>query len=213
MPDAIKFVNNYSDLSNEMGFQFEFNCNRCSTGYRTKFKAAKTAAVSNALGLAGSLFGGLFSTASEVSNNVKTVTWQKSHDEAMENSIKEISPSFIQCPRCQSWVCREKCWNQEKGLCKGCAPDLGVEASAAQADRTREEIWAHAKVADGEKPSDVDWNKKLKASCPKCEAALPKNTKFCPNCGTDVTKSSTCVKCKANLVAGAKFCAECGEKV
>ena len=65
----------------------------------------------------------------------------------LREAAEQLRPDFIQCPRCQSWVCREKCWNKTKGLCKNCAPDIGVEMAAAQASRSVEEIWAHSKMA------------------------------------------------------------------
>jgi len=68
------------------------------------------------------------------------------HDKAFEEAIEEIKPSFVQCPRCSKWVCKERCFNNDKGLCKECAPDVGVEMAAAQASRTVEEIHAHAQV-------------------------------------------------------------------
>ncbi len=33
----IEFTRNYSDQSTDKGFQFEFYCDRCGTGYRTRF--------------------------------------------------------------------------------------------------------------------------------------------------------------------------------
>ena len=44
-----------------------------------------------------------------------------------------------------------QCWNDGKGLCKNCAPDLGVEMAAAQSSRTVEEIWAHSKMAEADR--------------------------------------------------------------
>jgi hypothetical protein len=38
MSDGIEFASNYHDLSTDRGFQFEFYCNRCHSGYRTSFK-------------------------------------------------------------------------------------------------------------------------------------------------------------------------------
>jgi len=37
MGERIRFSGNYSDLSTDKGFQFEFNCSRCGTTYRTRF--------------------------------------------------------------------------------------------------------------------------------------------------------------------------------
>jgi hypothetical protein len=38
MMDKIQFTRNYNDLSTETGFQFEFTCDRCGTGYRRASK-------------------------------------------------------------------------------------------------------------------------------------------------------------------------------
>lgn len=133
MSEEIVFVSNYSDLSTDEGFQFEFICNRCGTGYRTPFKGSVTGTISGVLDTASSILGGVFGTAAEVSDRVQSSTWEKAHDDAFREATNEIKPKFIQCPRCSTWVCREQCWNTKKGLCKECAPDLGVEMAAAQA--------------------------------------------------------------------------------
>jgi RNA polymerase subunit RPABC4/transcription elongation factor Spt4 len=52
--------------------------------------------------------------------------------------------------------------------------------------------------------------------CPKCNAVLDANAKFCPQCGTKITPLAVvevCPKCKAKLPKGAKFCPSCGEKI
>lgn len=214
MSENMEFVTNYNDLSTNTGFQFEFVCNRCGTGYRTQFKETAAGMVSGVLDTASNLFGGLFHAAAEVGEKVRSSSWHKARDSALEAAIKEIKPSFIQCPRCSSWACRKACWNNKKGLCKECAPDLGVEMAAAQASRSVEEVWAHAAMAEEDKKlSEENWRENIMATCPKCEAPLPANVKFCPGCGAKVKTSDACPKCKAKLTPGAKFCPECGGKV
>lgn len=210
----VQFVSNYNDLSTNRGFQFEFVCNRCGTGYRTEFEASVTGTVSGVLDAASSVFGGIFGTAAHLGEQARSAVYQKAHDEALEKAIAEIRPDFVQCPRCQSWVCRAGCWNNKKGLCKGCAPDLGVEMSAAQASRSVEEVWAHACMAEEDKKlGEENWRETIRASCPKCEAPLATNAKFCPECGEPVKRAVHCTQCGAKLEPGAKFCAECGNKV
>ena len=51
----IEFTNNYRDFSTEQGFQFEFNCERCGTGYRTSFQPYVIGKISGALDTASSL--------------------------------------------------------------------------------------------------------------------------------------------------------------
>jgi membrane protease subunit (stomatin/prohibitin family) len=214
MNGKIEFVSNYSDLSTDKGFQFEFNCDRCSNGFRTQFRPWAVGSVSSVLDAAGSLLGGVFNTAADVGERVRSAGWQKAHDEAFQEAVQEIRPSFIQCPRCSTWVCRKACWNSKRGLCKECAPDLGVEMSAAQASRSVEEVWAHAKMAEEDKKlAEGNWRETIVASCPNCGAPQATNAKFCPECGTKIKTSEQCSQCGAKLTAGAKFCPECGEKV
>jgi membrane protease subunit (stomatin/prohibitin family) len=44
--------------------------------------------------------------------------------------------------------------------------------------------------------------------CANCHAHVAAGGKFCPECGTALSKH--CTNCNASLPAGAKFCAECG---
>jgi membrane protease subunit (stomatin/prohibitin family) len=213
MNGKIEFVSNYSDLSTDKGFQFEFNCDRCSNGFRTRFRPWTVGSVSSVLDAAGSLLGGVFNTAADVGERVRSAGWQKAHDEAFQESVQEIRSSFIQCPRCSQWVCRKSCWNSKRGLCKECAPDLGVEMSAAQASRSVEEVWAHAKMAEEDKKlAEGNWRETIVASCPNCGAPQATNAKFCPECGTKIKTAEHCSQCGAKLTAGAKFCPECGAK-
>lgn len=53
-------------------------------------------------------------------------------------------------------------------------------------------------------------NDQLK-KCPKCNANLPSNAKFCIECGTKL--ENICPKCGAVNSIDAKFCPECGEKL
>ncbi|HQG57600.1 MAG TPA: zinc ribbon domain-containing protein [Candidatus Dojkabacteria bacterium] len=214
MSEEIRFTNNYEDLSTDNGFQFEFKCDKCGAGYRSAFKPYVAGGVSQVLNTAGNIFGGILSHAASISEDVRSATWQKAHDQAFVEATKELSSKFIQCPRCNAWVCREKCWNVKKGLCKECSPDLGVEMAAAQSSRSVEEVWAHAAMAEEDKKLGAEnWRAGVVGSCPECETPLATNAKFCPNCGQKLVDDSKCKKCGAKLQPGAKFCAECGEKV
>jgi len=214
MGDKIAFTTNNTDQSTERGFQFEFNCDRCGTGYRSRFQPFGVGTVASALDAASSLFGGVFNSAADVGERVRSAAWEKAHDEAFVKAMEELKPDFVQCPRCSTWVCRKSCWNDQRGLCKECAPDLGVEMAAAQASRTTEEIWAHSKMAeeDREMLKDESWRAGARATCPKCNAPLAKKVKFCPDCGAAIQADRFCTGCGAKLEPEAKFCAECGAK-
>jgi membrane protease subunit (stomatin/prohibitin family) len=210
----IEFTRNYSDLSTNQGFQFEFFCDRCGTGYRTHFQPSVLGKAASALDAASSLFGGVFGQAADLGERARSATWEKAHDEAFTKAMEELKPDFIQCPRCSAWVCRKSCWNSKKGLCKNCAPDLGVEMAAAQASRTVEEIWAHSKMAEEDKEmlKEESWRAGVRATCPNCNAPLTANVKFCPECGAKIQTQMHCTKCGAEISPGTKFCPECGTK-
>ena len=48
--------------------------------------------------------------------------------------------------------------------------------------------------------------------CYKCGAKIKENAKFCPECGAKQGKKA-CSECGAKVRAGAKFCPECGESL
>ena len=214
MDEFIEYVSNYTDHSTDQGFQFEFFCNRCGSGFRTPFRACAAGTVASVLDTANSLFGGVLGRAADVGERVRSATWERAHDQAFKQATEEMKPQFIQCPRCSTWVCRKGCWNDKRGLCKGCAPDLGVEMSAAQANRSVEEIWAHAAMAEEDKKlARENWRETIRASCPKCEHPLEVNARFCPSCGEKLKAVAFCSECGDKLQPGAKFCAGCGKKV
>src|SRR5271169_3035549 len=138
--DAIEFTRNYTDHSTDRGFQFEFHCDRCGNGYKTAFEAWSMGTVSGALDAASSLFGGVFGEAANLSERARSATWQQARDKALVEAVQQIKPNFLQCPKCSSWVCKKNCWNQQRGLCKNCAPDLAVEISAQQSVKALDQI-------------------------------------------------------------------------
>jgi hypothetical protein len=215
MGDKIAFTRNYSDHSTDKGFQFEFNCDRCGTGYRTRFAPFALGTVTTALDAANSLFGGILGRAADLTERARSATWEKAHDDAFVAAMTDLRPDFIQCPRCSTWVCKKSCWNTLKGLCKNCAPDVGVEMAAAQASKTREKIWESAQVSQEDEKAvtnEKTWKSGVKAACPECNAPLAGAPKFCPECGAKIQAEKFCAECGAKLAPGAKFCPECGTK-
>jgi membrane protease subunit (stomatin/prohibitin family) len=58
--------------------------------------------------------------------------------------------------------------------------------------------------------------------CPNCQAHIPSTSKFCPNCGQNMTVAQTppnpapgkkCPKCNSLNAASATFCQNCGNKL
>jgi membrane protease subunit (stomatin/prohibitin family) len=212
--DAIEFTRNYNDHSTDRGFQFEFHCDRCGNGYKTQFEPWAMGTVSGALDAASSLFGGFFNEAANLGERVRSSQWQQARDKAMVEAVQQIKPNFLQCPRCSSWVCKKNCWNQQRGLCKNCAPDLAVEISAQQSSKAVEKIQSDI-TADTEDVQVIGsvGTAKVQASCPNCHAPLASNAKFCAECGYKLADAARfCTNCGAKMAPGTKFCAECGTK-
>ncbi|MFZ6029146.1 MAG: zinc ribbon domain-containing protein [Chloroflexota bacterium] len=215
MSDRIEFTRNYADQCTDKGFQFEFYCDRCGTGYRTRFSPFALGTLTSALDAGNSLLGGLFSKAADLTERARSATWEKAHDDAFTAAMQELRPEFIQCPRCSSWVCKKSCWNARKGLCKSCAPDVGVEMAAAQASKASEKVWENAQASDEDTKvigNQKAWKAGVRASCPHCNAPLDGTPKFCPECGQKIQAEKFCVECGTKLAAAAKFCPECGTK-
>jgi hypothetical protein len=214
MANAIEFTSNYNDLSTQHGFQFEFKCERCENGFRTNFKPFALGSVDSVVSTASSILGGIFGSASNVTNQMAEAQRERAKEAALLEAINELKPHFIQCPRCQAWVCRKNCWNQKRGLCKNCAPSLEVEVAAAQSSKGVEHAWAQAVVAEEEEKQIAASPRETKvACCPQCGAALGSTTaKFCPECGAKINVVKHCTECGSKLEPGAKFCGECGHK-
>ncbi len=50
-------------------------------------------------------------------------------------------------------------------------------------------------------------------TCPNCHAQIAANSKFCPECGYNMTQKLECPQCHQEYQPGTKFCANCGNKL
>jgi hypothetical protein len=205
----IKFVRNYDDQSTERGFQFEFYCDRCGSGYRTEFQASATGMVSEALDVASGLLGGLFGNIADVGDRVHSAAWEKAHDTAFEKAVKEAMPYFKQCRRCSQWV-DDVCWNHQRGMCKDCAPDTQAEFAAAQVEAEVEQGREAAREVQYVTPKR--FQETISGGCPQCGASLVPGAKFCPECGAKIAVKQFCTECDSEIPPNSKFCPECGAK-
>ena len=222
----IAFTRNYHDHSNNLGYQFEFFCDKCNNGHRSAFKANKVGMAGEFMRAAGSLFGGVFSSAASASDHVKDALRGTAWDEAYNECVTEAKTHFHQCTRCGKWVCPEVCWNTDRGQCKECSPNLIEEATSAQAQAASEQVHEKARATDQTGGLDLTQHLSVPAPvaaaapvdhsptvCPHCNAKAT-GGKFCSECGKPMLVAKTeCASCHAKLEPGAKFCPECGVKV
>lgn len=186
MMTITRFVQNYTDQSTENGFQFEFFCDRCSTGYQTPFVAADSQALKEILYAAGSMFGGVFHMMANLADQRRSVEWEKAHDAAFQQAIESVRSYFNQCRKCSRWV-DNACFHATRSYCKDCLEEL--EADAPKKPRKKTKTSA-------------------KATCPSCDSPVKSNAKFCTECGTQLNSRNICSAC--GTAGSGKFCAECG---
>jgi hypothetical protein len=206
---VIQFTKNYTDRSNDQGFQFEFFCDKCGNGWMSAYQTNALGVAEGVVKAAGAIFGGFLGRAAYAGDYVKDSLRGRARDEAYEKAVVEGKNHFKQCTRCGHWVCPDNCWNPEKALCKGCAPVLSEEIAAAQAEAAKEQVIAKAHATDY--VAGVDMTRNAIALCAKCGASVGA-AKFCPQCGTAIHATIKCAACGKDLEAGAKFCPDCGAK-
>ncbi len=206
MPGFTPFNSNYTDLSDENGYQFEFRCDICGSGYRSEFTRSNLGVAGNLLGGASNLLGGIFGSARNVADTAREITDRGARDEALKKASQELQAHFTRCPRNNLWV-DETCWNEERGLCINCAPKLASEMEATRAEvelqQMRERMQAQT-VFSGDTATRT-------TVCTNCGKPVG-SEKFCSNCGTPVGLAK-CPTCGGDLAPGARFCGSCGTKV
>ena len=204
----IPFTSNFTDLSSQRGYQFQFFCKKCGNGYMSSFQASKMGMAASAASAAATLFGGIFGRAAQSAQALQSVVGGPAHDAALDAAVREIAPKFKQCTRCGTWVCEPVCWNGKAGLCETCAPDMDEEISAAQAAAAKEQVAQKAREVDylGQR----NLAQVAAAICPSC-GAKTQGGRFCPECGKAIHTKQKCAGCGAEADGSPKFCPECGK--
>ena len=177
----IEFTDNYEDLSTESGYQFKFVCESCGNGYMSSWATSKSGMATGLLRGAGGLLGGFMGSASNSAEQLRDLVSGPAHDKALQEAVVEIRPLFVQCKRCGQWVCREVCWNAERGLCTECAPVTQRELGSMQAKmhrRTGRRETARSRTS----PPGLNLTDKAVVLCPSCGVEND-GGKFCQECG------------------------------
>ena len=205
MPGFTPFTANYQDLSSNQGYQFEFRCEICGSGYRSEFQKNLLGMGGSILGGASSILGGRFWGAANAANTAQNITDRDARDKALQKASNEIMPLFHRCVRCNNWV-DETCFNKQRGLCVNCAPNLATEM---EAERSSVELNQMRTAMQGQTVFSGDLSARA-TECPNCNKPIG-SEKFCGNCGTPLG-TAKCGKCGAELAADTRFCGNCGNK-
>lgn len=78
----IAFHDDYVDLSDSRGFQFESCCERCHDAWRAEFTRCMASTARDLLGTASSLLGGLFGGAETVADQISDARYRTAHGRA-----------------------------------------------------------------------------------------------------------------------------------
>jgi hypothetical protein len=205
MPGFTPFTSNYQDLSTNQGYQFEFRCDVCGSGYRSEYQKNLLGTGASILGGASSIIGGLWG-ARNAADAAQNITDRDARDKALQKASNEIMPLFHRCVRCNNWV-DETCFNAQRGLCVNCAPNLATEM---EAERSSVEISQMRDAVRAKTIFSCDTSERV-TECPNCGKPVG-SEKFCANCG-QALGTPKCPQCGAEMAAGAKFCGNCGNKV
>ena len=212
MAGIVPFTDNFDDLSNQNGYQFEFRCERCGNGYRSPFVEDRMEKGRGILRAAGGLLGGSLDRLADAANqlNWDRGTNSKAKDKALADAVEAVRGEFKQCRGCGDWVCNHVCWNAEIGQCVQCSPFVAEEISKAQSEAQLEQIRERVKEIDH--TEGLDLKNRAKVKCGSCNAIVD-GGKFCPECGEKLSKAAFCTECGTECKEGAKFCPECGTKI
>jgi hypothetical protein len=134
MAALIPFTSNYTDVSTNEGYQFEFHCQRCGNGYRSAFRHSVTGFGGRMAALGGGILGG------EIGARVQEVgllaQWDRSstrgstNDKRLLEASEDVAGHFVQCRGgCAEWVCRDVCWDGRAGCCTRCVPSPSAPAA------------------------------------------------------------------------------------
>lgn len=205
---SVPFTDNYRDLSNSDGYQFEFRCERCGNGHRSAFKRSMRKTGGALLrGVGGMLGGQGRQFAEQAGRALDRGTNSAEKDAALRAAVQEISREFTQCRGCGDWMCEQACWNAEVGQCVRCSPIQSEELAQLQAmerrRQTTEALRGVSLVTEG------NLGQQAVPRCPSCNAQTS-GGRFCGGCGSSLAPVRTCGGCAAENPATAMFCSQCG---
>jgi hypothetical protein len=190
-------MTNYRDLSTMSGvagagFQFEFFCEVTGETWRSPYRAYRR-------GQLNSLIARLtywFNSMQGLSRGTEFLAEsgaKKAKSEALAEAIELASQRFHQCGNCNKWVC-QAAWDDRTGRCTQCSSKGGGARYGAGSAYAEEESSSEAGGA----------------LCPNCQTPS-QGGRFCHECGFDMASTfKSCPGCGTTLPRQARFCTDCG---
>lgn len=188
-------LENFRDLSNTgndvaAGFQFEFRCSRCSRTWKSPFKPYRLGQITGLITRFTFMFTDL-AKAGRTSGNFADIGARGARGKALAAAMLEAEKKFVSCPGCLDDVCRN-CFDVDRDRCLTC-----IDGAALQAERTTRKAAETARERQGD-------------ACPNCGEPHASG-RFCAECGFDMASThKACPSCAAMLPRQARFCTDCG---
>jgi hypothetical protein len=185
-------LTNYRDISTSMsdvsaGFQFEFFCEKCGETSRSAFKPYRKGQITGWLNRFAFMFYDL-NKAGRATGAFAEAGSSGAKGDALEEARAAAAALYERCDSCRKWVGRE-CWNSSTGSCRECA----TKAASNTADTS-----GYGASAGGG------------ATCPNCQSPSH-GGRFCAECGFDMASThKSCPACGVTLPRQARFCTDCG---
>jgi hypothetical protein len=190
-------LENYRDLSISgtdlnAGFQFEFYCANCSRKWKSPFKPYRMGQVTGFLSRFSFLLPDSARTASRASGNFADMGSRGAKESALANAMAQAETLYAACSVCRSAYCSD-CYDTREGMCQPC-----VRKQRNQAD------------VEAAQAAEAASQTQSRLSCPNCSAAS-NGGRFCAECGFDMASThKSCPNCGVMLPRQSRFCTDCG---
>ena len=184
-------LTNYRDISTSMsdvsaGFQFEFFCEKCGETSRSAFKPYRKGQITGWLSRFAFMFHDL-NKASRATGAFAEAGSAGAKGEALAEAKVAAAALFERCESCRKWTGRE-CWNSSTGTCRECAAKATTGGNGG----------GHGASSGGG------------SVCPNCQTPSA-GGRFCHDCGFDMASThKSCPACGVTLPRQARFCTDCG---
>lgn len=187
-------MTNYRDLSTlssdaSAAFEFEFFCEVTGETWRSPRRAYRRGQLNSLVAKLTFWFNDLH-TFSRGTEYMAEAGAKKAKAAALAEAQEMAAQRFRQCESCRKWVILSA-FDEDTGRCTKCAsPQGGSNYGAAYADD--------------------DSGRAGGAVCPNCQTPS-QGGRFCHECGFDMASAfKSCPGCGATMPRQARFCTDCG---
>jgi hypothetical protein len=189
-------MTNFRDLSSVRGdapgFQFEFFCEVSGETWKSPFRPYRRGQIFGMVSKLTYWFNDLHS-ASRVTEHFAGSGQEKAKQAALAEAQQLAAQRFTQCEKCSKWIINSHL-DDRTGRCGPCSGKRGGGNAfgSAYADDSADDVQGSAVL------------------CPNCQTPS-QGGRFCHECGFDMASAfKSCPGCGTTLPRQARFCTDCG---